>query len=362
MSTKKRLDIELMRILAAFFVIFNHTDDKGFFLFLQYAPNDIHYWIYLMFSVFCRFSVPLFFMIAGALMLDRESEPLVVLWKKRISHICFILVIWSFAYYCLVGIGVEHQKFNLSHFFLQLYSADWNYSYWYLYAYISFLIVVPFLQRFAKSLSNREYFYMLGLYGFFAVIIPVVQYFPSLGKININNQLPITWIMQWNVFFPLMGYFLENRARYFWTAKKILLLWVLDVLTLLVSCILTYFRANMTGVYDGTKSEAFHATFVIINAATIFVTCQYLYARYQWGERISKVIKSAGGCTFGIYLMHFYLLNYAPISVYIWSVLKHRFDTLALLCVFAYCGYVFLTSYVLTVALKKIPILRRLVS
>ena len=203
---------------------------------------------------------------------------------------------------------------------------------------------------------------MLGLYGFFAVIIPVVQYFPSLGKININNQLPITWIMQWNVFFPLMGYFLENRARYFWTAKKILLLWVLDVLTLLVSCILTYFRANMTGVYDGTKSEAFHATFVIINAATIFVTCQYLYARYQWGERISKVIKSAGGCTFGIYLMHFYLLNYAPISVYIWSVLKHRFDTLALLCVFAYCGYVFLTSYVLTVALKKIPILRRLVS
>lgn len=362
MSTKKRLDIELMRILAAFFVIFNHTDDKGFFLFLQYAPNDIHYWIYLVSSVFCRFSVPLFFMIAGALMLDRESEPLSTLWKKRISHICFILVIWSFVCYCLVGIGVEHQRFDLRRFFLQMYSADWNSSYWYLYAYVSFLIGLPFLQKLAKNISNREFIYLLCIHVLFVMIIPIAQYFPSLGKITINRDLPITWIMQWTVFYPLVGYFLEKRVRNFWTGRRVFLLWVLNVATLLASCILTYLRANITGVYDGSKSEEFHNVFVSINAITMFVTCQYLYTNHQWKEGFSKSIKSVGTCTLGIYLMHRYLVDFAPPSIYLWTALKNQFGMLPLMCAFAYCGYVFLTGYVITLILKRIPILKRLVS
>lgn len=71
MATSKRLDIELMRIVATFFVIFNHTGDKGFFLFSLYDAHSIQYWIYLFISVFCKFSVPLFFMIAGSLLLNR---------------------------------------------------------------------------------------------------------------------------------------------------------------------------------------------------------------------------------------------------------------------------------------------------
>ena len=70
MATSKRLDIELMRIVATFFVIFNHTGDKGFFLFSLYDAHSIQYWIYLFISVFCKFSVPLFFMIAGSLLLN----------------------------------------------------------------------------------------------------------------------------------------------------------------------------------------------------------------------------------------------------------------------------------------------------
>ena len=108
----KRLDIELIRIIAVFFVIFNHTGTMGYFLFASYEPRSIQYWIYLFISVFCKISVPLFFMITGALMLNRKEESLRYLWKHRVLHICCILIIWSFFYYMvLVKEGVE--AFNI---------------------------------------------------------------------------------------------------------------------------------------------------------------------------------------------------------------------------------------------------------
>lgn len=72
---KKRLDIELMRIIAAFFVLYNHTGTNGFSKFLSYDPHTFHYWLYLFLSISCKVSVPLFLVIAGALMLGREPEP-----------------------------------------------------------------------------------------------------------------------------------------------------------------------------------------------------------------------------------------------------------------------------------------------
>ena len=62
---KKRLDIELMRIIAAFFVLYNHTGANGFSKFLSYDPHTFHYWLYLFLSISCKVSVPLFLVIAG---------------------------------------------------------------------------------------------------------------------------------------------------------------------------------------------------------------------------------------------------------------------------------------------------------
>lgn len=69
-NKRNLLHIELIRIIAAYFVIFNHTNKKGFFLFSVYERGSLQYWVYMIFSVFCKISVPLFFMIVGALLLN----------------------------------------------------------------------------------------------------------------------------------------------------------------------------------------------------------------------------------------------------------------------------------------------------
>ena len=172
---KKRLDIELMRIIAAFFVLYNHTGANGFSKFLSYDPHTFHYWLYLFLSISCKVSVPLFLVIAGALMLGREPEPVKYLWRHRVLHIFSILLVWSVFYY-LLEVGEGNEKFNIFHFFTKLYSNGWNFSYWYLYAYLSMLIVLPLLQRFAQGLSDNDYKYALVLYIAFCMLVPCLQY------------------------------------------------------------------------------------------------------------------------------------------------------------------------------------------
>ena len=113
----------------------------------------------------------MFLVISGALMLGREPELAKELWRYRILHIFIILLVWSGFYYML-EVGQGNEKFNLFHFFTKLYSNGWNFSYWYLYAYLSMLIVLPLLQRFAQGLSDKDYKYALVIYVVFYMIIP----------------------------------------------------------------------------------------------------------------------------------------------------------------------------------------------
>lgn len=50
----------MLRILAIFLVVFNHTGDRGFMLFAA-QTQAVLYFPYMLCSVFCKIAVPLFF-------------------------------------------------------------------------------------------------------------------------------------------------------------------------------------------------------------------------------------------------------------------------------------------------------------
>ena len=87
MKKAKLVHIEILRILAIFFVIFNHTGKDGYFLFSEFSASSIRFWLYLFLSHFCKFAVPVFLAISGALVLSKPREPLKQLCKKN-SKIC----------------------------------------------------------------------------------------------------------------------------------------------------------------------------------------------------------------------------------------------------------------------------------
>lgn len=109
------LHIECMRILAAFFVIFNHTEGNGYFLFAGCPRGSLSYWLYMSISVFCKISVPLFFMIAGALLLRKEVS-LPKIWREKIVRMVLALCIFSLVSYIGMGILVPDSKLSVADF------------------------------------------------------------------------------------------------------------------------------------------------------------------------------------------------------------------------------------------------------
>ena len=97
---KRKVYFDLLRCIAIFMVLFNHSSKAGYMLFAEYPAGSVQHFLYLTNSILIKCGVPLFFMISGALLLNRE-EPLVIVLKRFIKYLCVLIVasavtyIWS---------------------------------------------------------------------------------------------------------------------------------------------------------------------------------------------------------------------------------------------------------------------------
>lgn len=359
MQKKKYLYLEAMRILACFFVIFNHTGKAGYMLFTKREVGSIQYFAYMFISIFCKFSVPIFFAISGVLLLSKEQESLGRLWKKRVLKIVVTLVVFSGLYYGQIVLSGQ-QTFDIQKFFWQLYDSDWNFSYWYLYAYIAMLMVLPFLRTMAKHLETKYFYYMFALVIFFKNILPFLQFLFWNGMHSLNGQLNIGWLTADIFFYPMLGYFLQYRVKDIEKkGKLILILWAVDIMGIALACYATHLRITRTGEME---AQVFHNYFVMINMATLFLTIKYLFVRYRtkvpwWME---KLICSLGGCTFGIYLWHVMILDEVK-SFYFWDYLRKGLGINPMVVAFLLCFCVMVICFIITWVMKKIPILKNIV-
>ena len=91
---EKRLDFEVLRLIAIFGVVFNHSQERGFELYMVQNVSPVNYCASLLLGILCKISVPLFFMVSGGLLLHQE-EPLSAVLKKRASRILIALILFS---------------------------------------------------------------------------------------------------------------------------------------------------------------------------------------------------------------------------------------------------------------------------
>lgn len=355
-KSRQDLSIELMRAIAVFFVIFNHTGRDGYQLFAHYLPVQPAFWAYLAISVFCKFSVPLFFMISGALLLGREPEPLKKLWKKRILPVLVVLVLASAGYY-----GLETWKAGQTpdplEFLEKLYRyhSALKYHLWFLYFYIAFLISLPFLQRMAQALEDRWYGYLIGLSAVYG-LISMTDYLLGGPEFGMVPGLKPEWLFSSIVLCPCLGYFLQERFR---PAKgHVKLLWACDLCAIAASCAMTWYVGATTGEM---ASELFMETFSWLNAVCVFVTVRYWMQHWKPDVWLSRLIRSAGSCTFGIYLFHPLLLGSPVRNWFIKTMTLHPGGGVNyMLAAFLLCGCTMAVCWAVALLLKKLPVIEKL--
>ena len=147
------LHLDFLRIIAIWLVIFNHTSWRGFMLF-SVSRESVLFPFYLFVSIFCKIAVPIFFMISGALLLQRE-ESIETLYKKRIAKFIIVLILISFVYFWHQGRLVA--AFNLKESLTEIYRSNVAVGLWYLYSYIGILVMLPLLRVLARGMKKKDY-------------------------------------------------------------------------------------------------------------------------------------------------------------------------------------------------------------
>ena len=136
--------IELLRIVACFCVIINHTNSR---IFLNIVPS-LEWFISLAYFFVSKIAVPIFVMISGYLLLEREDN-----YRKyffRIIRMVIALLVFSLFYYVIrIKIG-DYTVYSIGRFLYLVVKEPITKSFWYIYMYIGLLIMLPFLQKMVK--------------------------------------------------------------------------------------------------------------------------------------------------------------------------------------------------------------------
>ena len=146
----RKLNWDILRIIACFLVIVNHTNSD---VFLSMAPS-LTWFASLTYFFLCKMAVPLFVMISGALLLKKE-EDYKTFFVKRILKVGIVILLFSFVYY-VIDVLKTGDAFSMMSFGAHIYKDAITNAYWYLYLYLGLLIMLPLLQKKSVTLWLKK--------------------------------------------------------------------------------------------------------------------------------------------------------------------------------------------------------------
>ncbi len=354
MEKKKMVHLEALRIIAIYFVIFNHTKNNGFFLF-SVTTNPVLREIYLFMSIACKLAVPLFYMISGALLLGKE-ESLGKVYKKRVLRMVITLIAMSLFYRIYFNLK-NGLAFDFMYFLEQLYGSQTYYTLWYLYSYIALLMMLPLLRKMACNIEMREYIYLAGMSLLFVGVIPILEYRLSQDEVTMNSYLQGALFTTVSIVFFLMGYFFEHvLPEKYYTLKNACIGLILSVVCIVICCYMTNYRINVTGVCIESESQTFHNSLIAIPTYTMFFCVKLFFMKKSVPAKVKKMICFVGGTTFGIYLLEGMLREETKT---VCSVLAPIITPMPACLI--WIVVIILIGMIITLILKRIPIIKKLI-
>lgn len=316
MTSQKRtkLHIEFMRIIAIFFVLYNHTNEAGYTLYFFTDKPALKPFLMVL-SNLCVIAVPLFFMISGALLLSKE-ESYRDLYLKRVLRIIVAFLLSSFAYrlfyYVLWG-----APMNLIPTFLSL-PFTWAYfSQWYIYSYLAFLIMLPLLRKMVKNMGARDFRYVLVAQLLIVGVLPMLVYRFSGGNMQILSYFNPTIIMTESIVYALMGYYLEHvvKKSTYENPLNIIICLAASAVALFAIGEFVNYKMSVLGTLDGNWLSDTQKMLAIIPTMSVYFIAKYVFDMHEFRDGTKKILRGLGGSVFGIFLIEG-ILREATFTVY----------------------------------------------
>jgi len=332
--------IDSLRIAACFFVVFAHVaggSADGF------RPFSRAWWVCKGLFFLCSWTIPVFVMISGALLLNRSQPSIRAFYRRRINRIGVPLVFWT-VFYLGVRVVLDQESLTVSQGLDLLLQGQAYVHLWFFYMIAGLYLVTPFLQILVKHLSTPQCLIL-------ATLILV-----AADVFHLCNVM--VWGMPSNVFtmfVPFIGYFLLGHLiHHKWPKGHLPGTWIIGGTAISILYLLCLARPFIR--IEGQQFGIF--LFGFFSAPTAFMAIAVYWAfREACSKPLGPRLKHLASCTLGIYLVHLLMLKLMQILL-----AKEGSDQ------DLWIGLVFGTliafglSYGLISILKKLPFVRRIVA
>ena len=291
MENKRIEYITLASVLSAIAVVFLHTNE--YVLYFAETGGNLNWFLANFVHSICFPAVPIFFMISGAMLFNfHKKYDLKTFFIKRITKTVIPYVIWSlfgliFSIYFLKTISIDNV--NLKYILLGLINGNIVGPYWFFTLLFMFYCLIPL---FSRIISNKKYcqYCMIIL-----LIITLLFAHDSYSKIAIVGYL----------FFGMFGYYIHEYGISM-NFKRCL--YILGVLGLLFHLFGTYYLSLLSGQYVDLFKSYTHITCICYSVG-LFTFMKYDLVRIMEFSRFNKLISFLDFYTFGIYLIHWYIIK-----------------------------------------------------
>ena len=297
-----RLDyISLVNVISAISVVFLHSNG----IFWQYSNS--RWWITAdIIESFFYFAVPCFFMITGATLLDyRNRYSTREFFNKRIKKTVIPFLFWGIvAFICsCIDAGSFDRLNNPISVIDDILNARILSIYWFFPAMFSVYLCIPLFSAVRDDLKNEVFTY-LALAGFIInMLIPYV-----IKAFQLNMTCPINIGVAGGVLtYVLVGWLISKNTI---SLKKEIVIYCLSVVGFITQAYYTYVISSEAGEvlrdYKGYTNLP-----CIIYSIGVFVFLKKRVSRIMNNDKIKLIVNKMSGYTFGIYLIHWYILVFA---------------------------------------------------
>jgi surface polysaccharide O-acyltransferase-like enzyme len=291
--------IDLLRTIAASAVIVIHISGD---LQVEGACGSYTWWVGNIADSILRWCVPIFVMISGMLLLDPfKKETPSKFYSKRMKRIFIPLVFWS-AFYLVYQ--MIHSKDFTIHQAIKLIIQGRPYNHlWYLYMTMGLYAFTPVFRLTINGMSKRLFLALTVLLLSMSALEEFISKF-YFGIIAMASGMVM--------FLPYIGYFFVGAyIRKSGTSRfNFLSLGVVFCTCALVIIFGTYLFAVFSVEQNKYYFYSFTNPFVMIMSISLFIFIQKLSdLNTPWLAKIEPVIKKVAPATFGVYLVHPFVID-----------------------------------------------------
>lgn len=346
-KNNRLLWVDITRIIAIIAVVAIHVEDSFIFYWNKLPFTD--WWASNIYNGFIRFPVPIFLILSGYLLLDKQEDDK-IFFSKRFSKVVIPLVAWSMIYWVFTHDYNVLSLFTAT-FVHQLLANKIYFHLYFLYVIIGLYLITPLLRRILVHASTYDVHYYLVLWLFFAPISSL------LGLFGYRNGIPLAAVT-WNFGFFFIGYVIKKTKI---TNRIVWLSGLLVMISILVTIIGTYYLTGKSGDFYGSVHALFAITSVTYSTC-LFILIQAIFSRFSvgTGSASGNLINAIGRATMGIYLVHPILLHfivYGVSGIHLLSV-----NVLSPIISIPLATFLLVVlSLIIVLILQKIPLLKKIV-